>query len=451
MRFEPHGYQRHAIDRLLRNAEHGLFLDVGLGKTVITLTAIADLLRLGQVRKVLVVAPLRVARQVWTDEAGQWDHLRDLRISRVLGTEPERRLALARDADIWITNRENVVWLVRHFRREWPFDMVVLDELSSFKSPSAKRFRALRAVRPYIRRIVGLTATPAPNSLLDLWSQIYLLDQGARLGSLGGYRARYFRQDWSGYGFEPLPGADQHIYRKLEDLCVSMRAQDWIGMPELIRRTVRVDLSREAANAYRRLEEEMLLPYGDVPEESITATSAGVLAGKLLQLANGAVYDADGVAREIHGAKLDALEELVEAQSGNPLIVFYAYRHDLARIRQRIPWARVLDDERSIRDWNAGRVPVLLAHPASAGHGLNLQAGGHQLAWFGLPWSLELYEQAIGRLWRQGQQHAVVAHHLIATGTIDEEVMQVLDGKARRQTALLEAIRHRARGAAGVA
>lgn len=432
----------------MRHAEHGLFLDVGLGKTAIVLTAITDLLGLGVVRKVLVVAPLRVARFVWTDEASKWDHTAHLRFSRILGTAQERLHALHRDADIWLVNRENVVWLAQHFRREWPFDMVVVDELSSFKSPSAKRFRALRAVRPYIKRIVGLTATPTPNGLLDLWSQVYLLDRGQRLGTMAGYRAHYFRQDWSGYGWKPMPGAEKHIYRGIADLCVSMRAKDWLAMPELVIRTVPVHLSPDALRAYETLERELLLPYGD---DDISAQSAGVLAGKLLQVANGAVYDQNGIAHTVHDEKLDALEDLVEAVNGNPLLVLYSYRHDAARILQRIPWARVLDDERSIRDWNSGKVPVLLAHPASAGHGLNLQEGGHHLAWFGLPWSLELYEQAVGRLHRQGQRNQVVVHHLIATGTIDEEVMRVLDGKARRQDALLDAIRHRVRSATGAA
>jgi len=439
MRFEPHDYQRHAIDRLLRNQEQALLLDVGLGKTVIALTAIQDLLQLGQVRKVLIVAPLRVARQVWTDEAGKWDHLRGLTVSRVLGTAQERLAALGRDADLYVVNRENVVWLVRHFRREWPFDMVVLDELSSFKSPSAKRFRALRAVRPYIRRVVGLTATPASNGLLDLWSQVYLLDRGQRFGGYSGYRSLYFAQDWSGE-WRPRPGAEQRIYGRLADLCVSMRAEDWLKMPERTKRQIDVALPDEAYAEYERFERELLIDEAD-----ITASSAGVLAGKLMQFANGAVYDDRGGVHEFHDAKLDALEELVEEANGNPLLVFYAYRHDAARIVRRIPWARVLDDEDSIRDWNAGRVPLLLAHPASAGHGLNLQDGGHQMAWFGLTWSLELYQQAIGRLWRQGQRHPVVVHHLVARGTIDEDVMRVLSRKAKRQDALLDAVRYRAR------
>lgn len=443
MRFEPHAYQGHAIDALLRNEEQALFLEPGLGKTSITLTAIQDLVQLGQAHKALVVAPLRVARQVWTDEADKWDHLRGLRISRVLGTAEERLAALERDADVYVVNRENVVWLVRHFRSDWPFDMVVLDELSSFKSPSAKRFRALRAVRPYMKRVVGLTATPAPNGLLDLWSQIYLLDRGQRLGGYTGYRARYFTQDWRGE-WQPLPSAEQKVFGRIADLCVSMRAEDWLEMPDLTMRTVNVQMPEAATAAYERFERELLI---DCDETNITVASGGVLAGKLMQFANGAVYDDAGGVQEMHEAKLDALEELVEAQSGNPLLVFYAYRHDAARIVRRIPWAKTLDGEESIRDWNAGRTPLLLAHPASAGHGLNLQEGGHQAAWFGLTWNLELYQQAIGRLWRQGQRHPVIVHHLIAQGTIDEDVMRALGRKAKRQDALLDAVRYRARRA----
>jgi SNF2 family DNA or RNA helicase len=397
------------------------------------------------VQKVLVIAPLRVAQKTWTDEVRKWDHLKHLRISKVLGTEKQRLAALQAKADIWVINRENVEWLVDLYGKDWPFDMVVIDELSSFKSSKAKRFRALRKVRPCIKRIVGLTGTPAPNGLIDLWPQVYLLDQGERLGkTVTGYRSRYFdpgkRNRTVIFSWDPKPGAEEAIYSKLEDLCVSMSSEDWLQMPERIDREVMVQIPEAARAKYDQLERNLLLPFagGD-----ITADTMAILSNKLMQMANGAVYDENGSTREIHQAKLEALDDILEAANGQPVLVFYNYQHDRDRILKHIPTARVLDTEDDIEKWNQRKIPVMLAHPASAGHGLNLQAGGNIIVWFGLTWSLELYLQAIARLYRQGQDKSVIVHHLIAEGTIDEAVMKALAGRYVSQKALLEAVRAR--------
>ncbi len=447
MIYQPHPYQEYATNRILEQKAVGLFLDLGLGKTVATLTAIDQLLYdYFEVSKVLVIAPLRVAQKTWPDEVRKWDHLKHLRISKVLGSEKQRMAALRAQADIWIINRENVEWLVDLYGKDWPFDMVVIDELSSFKSPKARRFRALRKVRPMIKRIVGLTGTPASNGLIDLWSQIYLLDQGKRLGkTVTGYRNRYFepgkRNRTVIFTWEPKPGAEEAIYKHLEDLCISMSAEDWLQMPERIDRVIEVQLSEEAQAKYDQLERDMLLPFtaGDV-----TADSMAVLSNKLLQLANGAVYDENGVVREIHQAKIEALDDVLEAANGQPVLVFYAYQHDRDRLLAHIPMAKELETEQDIDAWNQGKIQVLLAHPASAGHGLNLQSGGHIIVWFGLTWSLELYQQANARLYRQGQEEkSVIIHHLVAVGTIDEDVMRALVGKEISQKALLDAIKAR--------
>lgn len=448
MKFKPYPYQEEAIRRIIEQPATGLFLDMGMGKTVITLTAIEKLMYdYFEVNKALVIAPKRVAETTWPDEVKAWDHLRNLRVSVVLGSEEKRLKALQQEADIYVINRENVVWLVETLGRRWPFDMVVIDELSSFKSPKAKRFRALRRVRPKIKRIVGLTGTPAPNGLIDLWPQIYLLDQGERLGrTVTGYRARYFepeKMDSSRqivYKWRLKPGAEKAIYRKLEDICVSMRAEDWLTLPERIDRVIPVKLPDAAYSKYRELERQMLLTYAD---GDVVASTGATLAGKLLQMANGAVYDENKGVKEIHEAKLDALEDVLEAANGKPVLVFYTYQHDLDRIVARFPQARLLDTEQDIRDWNNGTIELMLAHPAAAGHGLNLQAGGHIIAWFGLPWSLELYQQANARLYRQGQTNRVVIHHLVAQGTIDEDVMVALRDKEHDQNALLKAVKWR--------
>lgn len=448
MQFVPYVYQTYAINKILGQDAAGLFIDMGLGKTAVTLTAIDELIyNRFEVNKVLVIAPLRVAQTVWSAEIKKWDHLNHLTISLAAGSgEGQRIRALGTKADIYTINRENLTWLVSHYGKHWPFDMVVIDELSSFKSASAERFKSLRRVRKYIKRIVGLTGTPAPNSLQDLWPQIYLLDQGECLGkTLGGFRDRYF-YPVTGYGsggrtytrYELKTGAEEKVYEKLEGLCVSMKAEDWLEMPERIDVRVEVELSDDVRQAYLILQRQKVL---ELAESDISANDAGVLANKLLQMANGAVYDEDRTVHEIHTAKLDSLEELIEAANGQPVLVFYAYKHDRDRIKKRVPIARDLKDAADIDDWNQKKVQVMLAHPASAGHGLNLQDGGHIIIWFGLPWSLELYQQANARLHRQGQRQSVIVHHLVAQGTIDERVMRVLESKASGQEALLEAVK----------
>lgn len=446
MRFQPHEYQRYAIQRILEQPACALFLDMGLGKTVITLTAIVELMHNRfDVARVLVIAPKKVAEETWATEAQKWDHTRHLRVVKVLGSERQRITALNTPADVYVTNRENVEWLVSHCGKEWPFDMVVIDELSSFKSSKARRFRALRRVRPLIRRIVGLTGTPAPNGLIDLWPQVYLLDQGERLGkTITGYRDRYFkpgrRSGHIVYEWLPKPDAEERIYELLSDLCVSMRAEDWLQLPERTDVEVPVRLTGKTWDVYEQLERDLLLP---LESEVVTADTAAVLTNKLLQLANGAVYDAKRGVHEIHTAKLDAMEDLVEQANGRPLLVFYAFQHDRDRLQKRFPQARSMDEPGIVERWNRREVPILLAHPASAGHGLNLQAGGNHVVWFGLTWSLELYQQANARLHRQGQTERVIVHHLVAKGTVDVDVMRRLTGKAATQADLIEALKAR--------
>lgn len=400
-----------------------------------------------EVSKVLVVAPLRVAEDTWTKESAKWDHLQELRVVRVLGSQAQRIRALETDADIYCINRENIPWLVKYYGTDWPFDGVVLDELSSFKSPSSKRFKAMRKVRPLIRHIVGLTGTPSPNGLIDLWAQIYLLDQGKRLGrTLTEYRNRYFnpgrRNGYVVYDWVPKDGAEDEIYRRISDICISMKACDYLKLPERVDVVRTVKLDDEAQTAYTEMEKGAVLELG--PNEIVDAGTAAVVSGKLLQIANGAVYDENGKTHIIHESKLDTLEDVIEAVNGRPVLVFYAYQHDLERIMQRFPQARKLEGSAEIDAWNRGEIPILLAHPAGAGHGLNLQAGGNHIVWFGLTWSLELYQQANARIYRQGVKgERVTITHLVAEGTIDEDVMRVLDGKATRQEALLEAVKAR--------
>ena len=394
-----------------------------------------------------MVAPLRVAEDTWTKESAKWDHLQGLRVVRVLGSQAQRICALETDADIYCINRENIPWLVKYYGTDWPFDGVVLDELSSFKSPSSKRFKAMRKVRPLIKHIVGLTGTPSPNGLIDLWAQIYLLDQGKRLGrTLTEYRNRYFnpgrRNGYVVYDWVPKDGAEDEIYRRISDICISMKACDYLKLPERVDVVRTVKLDDEAQTAYTEMEKEAVLELG--PNEIVDAGTAAVVSGKLLQIANGAVYDENGKTHIIHESKLDTLEDVIEAVNGRPVLVFYAYKHDLERIMQRFPQARKLEGSAEIDAWNRGEIPILLAHPAGAGHGLNLQAGGNHIVWFGLTWSLELYQQANARIYRQGVKgERVTITHLVTEGTIDEDVMRVLDGKATRQDALLEAVKAR--------
>lgn len=444
MQYTPHHYQEIATAMIVNHPYCALLLDMGLGKTVSTLTAIDLLFDRIEIARVLIVAPKRVAEHTWPDEIRKWDHLQHLRCSVAVGTAAERREALARDADIYVINRENVPWLVDEIgRKPWPYDMVVLDELSSFKSHTAQRFKALRRVRGGMARVVGLTGTPTSNGLLDLWPQMYLIDEGKRLGrTFSGYRARYFDPDkrnrvqvWT---WKPKPGAEEDIYRTIGDIALSMQAKDLLHLPERTDVDVPVALPAPARQAYERLEQELVL---QLPEGVVQASQAATLLNKLLQMAGGCAYGEDGAVVPVHEAKLDALEDLVEQANGKPVLVYYGYRHERERIMQRIPQAEDLDPDR----WCAGEQPVALAHPASCGHGLNLQAGGSIMIWYSLPWSLELYEQANARLYRQGQTDPVRIYHLIASGTVDEQVKAALQRKAIGQTALLEALKAKVR------
>lgn len=446
MKYVPHEYQEYAKEFIVGRKVSALFLDCGLGKTVITLTAIWELLLdYFEIRRVLVIAPLRVSRDTWSGELKKWDHLSGIVMSLVLGSEKERRAALNRRANVFVINRENVEWLVENYR--WDFDMVVIDELSSFKSHKVKRFKALKKVRPMVKRMVGLTGTPAPNGLIDLWAEIGILDMGQRLGRfIGGYRERFFVPDKRSremvFSYKPREGAEEAIYSLISDICISMKAGDYLDMPECIYNQVEVTMSEKERKLYGQLEKDMLLPFAD---GDIDAVNAAALSGKLIQMANGAVYDENGNVKHIHDRKLEALEDLVEAANGKPVLIAYWYKHDLDRIKKRTG-AVALDTADDMQRWNAGEIPVAVIHPASAGHGLNLQAGGSTLVWFGLTWSLELYQQTNARLWRQGQKETVVIHHLVAKGTLDEKVMAALEKKDCGQSALVEAVRARIGG-----
>ena len=415
-----------------------------MGKTVVTLTAINELLfdRL-EAARVLVIAPLRVARDTWAREAAKWDHLRRLRVSVVLGDARERLAALERPAEVYVINRENVPWLCETLF-DWPFDMVVIDELSSFKSVQAKRFKALRKVRGRIRRIVGLTGTPAPNGLIDLWPQIYLLDRGERLGkTVGAYRARYFTPDRANghivYSYRPLPGADEAIQACIADVCMSLRKEDYLSLPGQLYETVEITPPPALLKQYRQFERDRIMEAMDGDGE-IVALNAAALTGKLLQFANGAIYDDNGNSHLIHNLKLDALEDLIEAANGEPVLVFYAFKHDRDRIMRRVSCRELVTSE-DIDAWNRKEIPVAIAHPASVGHGLNLQEGGHIIIWFGLTWSLELYQQANERLNRPGQTHVCRIYHLVLKGTHDERVLAALERKDTSQRALIDALR----------
>ena len=446
MEFKAHEYQQRMIQRVVDQEHVGLFLDMGLGKTVITLTAIEDLMYdRFDVSRVLVIAPKRVAEDTWSREHRKWDHLKDLRVSVVCGSAAQRKKALAEDADIFVIGRDNVAWLTE-ILPEWPFDMVVIDELSSFKSNQAKRFKALRKVLPRSRRVVGLTGTPSPNSLMDLWAELYLLDRGERLGkTIGCYREEYFRPGKTDghvvYNWEPRTGAREKIERLISDICVSMSAEDYLELPERIDVEVPVVLSEKERALYQEMEREQILSMGDTDDPVVALNAAGVM-GKLLQMANGAVYTEKGNVVRIHEAKLDALEEIIDT-AGEPVLVFYSYRHDKDAIQKRIKGVREISGPADIADWNNGKIPVLLAHPASVGYGLNLQDGGHVIVWYGLTWSLEHYQQANARLYRQGQAKPVIIHHLIAEGTVDEQVMRAIKHKDTSQAALLAALKER--------
>ena len=448
MKFKPYPYQEAAIQWILDRPASGLFLSMGMGKTPVTLTAIDELIynRL-EVRRVLVIAPLRVAQDTWVKEAAKWDHLNHLRVARMTGTRRERIAALESEADVYVINRENVVWLTEYLGAHyWPFDMVVIDELSSFKSPSARRFRALRRKLGSIRRIVGLTGTPAPNGLIDLWSQVYLLDRGERLGrTLTSYRNTYFRPDRMNghlvYSYRLLEGAEEAIHNKLSDLCMSLRKEDYLSLPGQIYENVELTPPPALLKKYRAFERERIMECVGGDGE-IVALSAAALTNKLLQFANGAIYDAEGAVHELHGLKLDALEELIEAANGEPVLVFYAFRHDRDRIMARFA-CRELKSGADIDAWNRREIPVAIAHPASVGHGLNLQEGGHIIIWYGLTWSLELYQQTNERLNRPGQTSVCRIYHILLKGTADEMVLEALKNKNTSQSALIEALKKR--------
>ena len=449
MIYNPHNYQKYVIEYIETHPVSAVFLDMGLGKTSITLTAINNLIfDYFAVRKVLVIAPLRVAKNTWSAEINKWDHLNDLKYSIVVGTPAERKNALKTAADIYIINRENIPWLTEYMGTAFDFDMVVIDELSSFKNYQAKRFKALMKVRPSVKRIVGLTGTPSSNGLMDLFAEFKLLDMGERLGRfIGQYKNTYFMPDKRNgqviFSYKPLPGAEDTIYRKISDITISMKAADHLKMPKLVTTDYEVTLSEKEQRKYKELKDNMVLQLSD---DEITAANAASLSNKLCQMANGAIYDDDKSAIHIHDRKLDALEDVIESMNGKPVLVAYWFKHDYDRIADKlktlsIPFEK-LDTIGSIEKWNNGKIPVALIHPASAGHGLNLQDGGSALVWFGLTWSLELYQQTNARLYRQGQNSdTVVIMHIAAKGTIDEQILKALKKKDSTQSALIDAVK----------
>lgn len=447
MEYKPYYYQSFAEQFILDNPEAGLLLDMGMGKTAVSLSAVEKLLNdYFAVRKVLVIAPLKPAKETWLPEVEKWDHLKHLTVSMVIGSAQERIAGLSRDADIYIVNRENVVWLVDYYKTKWPFDMVIIDELSSFKSSKAQRFRALKKVRKYIRRVVGLTGTPSSNGLLDLWPEMYLLDEGKALGrTLTGFRDTYFVPDKRNattiFSWKPKDGAEDLIYKKLSGLCISMKAADYLQLPERLFLRREFKLSDKAMELYKTLERDTLLPFAD---GDIDAPTAAVLSNKLLQAAGGAAYDENGNVKLLHEDKLEALDSLIEEANGQPVLVFYAFRHERDRIIERHPEAVDIKDDGAVTRWNNGKIPILLAHPASAGHGLNLQDGGHIAIWYTLPTSLELYQQANKRLHRPGQKCTVLIHHILMKSTYDYRILDdILTPKEVRQNSLLEALKAR--------
>ena len=449
MKYNPHDYQRYATEYIESHPAAAVFLDMGLGKTSITLTALNNLLfDYFDVHRILVVAPLRVARNTWSDEIEKWDHLHNLTFAIAVGTEKERIAALKQKADITMINRENLQWLIEKSGQPFEYDMVVIDELSSFKNHQAKRFKALMKVRPKVKRIVGLTGTPSSNGLMDLFAEFKILDMGMRLGRfIGQYRNAYFKPDKVNgpivYSYKPLPGAEDAIYEKISDITISMKAADHLKMQELINTKYMVHLSEKEKKKYEDMKAELVL---ELPEGEITAANAASLSGKLSQMANGAVYADDESILPIHDRKLDALEDIIESANGKPLLIAYWFKHDLIRIEQRLAEKKIsfqkLDSDASMKMWNKGELPVALIHPASAGHGLNLQSGGSILVWFGITWSLELYQQTVARLYRQGQNsRTVTVIHILTQGTVDEKIMKALAEKDSTQSALIDAVK----------
>ena len=451
--FIPKKHQIISLDFLRAHDHCALFLDMGLGKTVVALTAAQELLDDFRINKALVIAPKRVAEDTWSRECEKWDHLHPLRVSKVLGSAKEREAALAAEADIYVINRENVQWLVEYLHGSWPFDLVIIDELSSFKSPQAKRFRMLRRVIGLSQYVWGLTGTPASNGYMDLWAEIYLLDSGARLGKyITNYRNNYFFPGaHSGhvvYQYILRKTAKEQIDRKLSDICLSMSKEDWLSLPPITYNEVRVRMSKEERRIYDQFENDRVLPlFGsalstlDDFDSAVTGDTAAAISNKLLQMANGSVYDDRSGVFHLHDRKLEALQEIEESSQGQPLLVFYSYRHDIDRIRSVFPDAVLLKGPEDITRWNEGKIPMLLCHPASAGYGLNLQEGSHTIVWFGLPWSLENYQQANARLHRQGQEHPVIVHHIVCERTLDEKVLLALRSKDDTQRALLSALK----------
>lgn len=449
MKYSPHSYQDYATNFIIDNPIAAILLDMGMGKTSIVLTAIMKLMYdRFDVSRVLIIGPLRVARTTWPEEIKKWDHLEGLRYSVAVGTAAERLSALKRDADVYIINRENVPWLINESGIPFCYDMVVIDELSSFKSWQSKRFKALMKVRPSVKRIVGLTGTPSSNGLMDLFAEYKVLDMGKRLGRfIGQYRENYFKPDRMNghivYSYKLQAGAEEAIYQKISDITISMKAADHLKMPELISTEYRVYLDAKEMRKYEELKTKLVM---QLPKKEITAANAASLSGKLSQLANGAIYDDDGEVNVFHERKIDALEDLIEAANGKPVLVAYWFKHDLSRIVERLEKLGViyekLNSDSSIKAWNAGRLQVGLIHPASAGHGLNLQSGGNCLVWFGLTWSLELYQQTVARLWRQGQASGTVTViHIVTDGTVDERILKALESKDHIQSALIDAVK----------
>lgn len=443
MKYKAHEYQEYATKFIEDNEESAVFLECGLGKSVITLTAIKNLMARGEVSRVLVVAPLRVGKTTWPEEIGKWDHLGGLTYAVAIGSVAERLNALKTQADITIINRENVEWLIDKSGMPFDYDMLVIDELSSFKSFKAKRFKALLKVRPKITRVVGLTGTPSSNGLMDLWAEFRLLDLGERLGRyITRYRLAYFTPDKRNaqvvFSYKPLPGAEERIYDKIDDITISMRASDYLKLPSLVMNTVVVEMGEKEKDIYDNLCDDMVVSLG---ESEIDAVNAASLSNKLLQMANGAVYGEEQSVHHIHDEKLNALEDLIESANGKPVLVAYWFKHDLARIKAKFPFVREIKTDADIRAWNRGEIEVGVIHPASAGHGLNLQTGGSTLIWFGLTWSLELYQQTNARLYRQGQKNTVVIHHIVTKGTIDERVLKALEKKEKTQNSLIDAVK----------
>ena len=455
MIFKPHDYQSYCIEYIKTHPIAALLLDMGLGKTAITLTAIRDLmLDTCEVNKVLVIAPLRVARDTWPTEVEKWDHLKDVDVSVIVGTQKERLAAINHNALIYVINRENVKFLVEYYEKNgmrWDFDCIVIDELSSFKNHQSQRFKWLRKVRPFVKRWIGLTGTPTSNGLMDLWAEIGILDGGERLGRfIGRYREAYFKagsmnpQTGVVFQYVPRPGAEEQIYERISDITISMKAMDYLNMPDCIYTQHYVEMDKREREYYDRLRRDLIIPLEDA---DIDAANAASLTGKLLQMANGAVYDENSNARHIHERKLDALEDLIEAANGQPVLIAYWFKHDRHRIAIRLAkmgiTARDIKESKDIKEWNDGAIPVALIHPASAGHGLNIQQGGHILIWFGLTWSLELYQQTNARLWRQGQSETVTIHRIICKDTVDEDVMAALEQKDVNQEKLIPAVKAR--------